>query len=217
MSESEAAVRMLAVIGTAGRDKTRTMDLPLWRAMCADIRGRVHSSDHLVSGGAAWADHLAVHSFLNGWCDGLRLFLPAPLVLVRGQWKFEEAGARSSGSAANWYHSRFSSAVGVDTLSQIALAHEQGATVECEPASSGFAGMFARNKKVARCCNAALAYTFNAGEEPADGGTMDTWKQVPPASRVHVDLGALQACVQQVIDTPSVATSRLVQRSQRYR
>lgn len=183
-------IRRLAVIGTAGRDKTKVMDVALWRAMCSDLRARVRADDVLVSGGAGWADHLAVHAFLQGWCPALRLYLPAPLVQVHGRWQFAGAG-QSSGSAANWYHARFSAAVGVDSIAQIHQARERGAVVEAEPARAGFGGMFARNAKVASDCSAVLAYTFNHGDQPADGGTLNTWRQVRTDDRVHVDLGAL--------------------------
>ena len=69
--------RRLAVIGTAGRDKTQHMTRGLWQAMKADLQGRLKSGDTLVSGGAAWADHLAVQAYLDDWCEDLKLFLPA--------------------------------------------------------------------------------------------------------------------------------------------
>lgn len=204
--------RILAVIGTAGRDRSKVMDAALWKVMCDDLRSRLRPSDVLVSGGAAWADHLAVHGFLSGWCAGLKLFLPAPLVQVQGAWQFEEVGSKSSGSAANWYHHRFSAAVGVDTLGQLVTAMARGAVAEAEPARAGFSGMFARNKKVAANGSSVLAYTFNDGNVPADGGTLDTWKQVSSPDRVHVDLAALQVRVRQAA-APSVP----LRRSERYR
>lgn len=185
--------RVLAVIGTAGRDKTKVMDKPLWLTLCDDVLARLKEGDTLVSGGAAWADHLAVYAFLHSRCNGLRLYLPAPLVQLVNGWRFQGIGPRSSGGAANYYHDRFSRAIGEDTLAQIADAQKLGAEVNPESASAGFKSMFARNRKIAQACNAVLAYTFNSGDEPADGGTLDTWRQVQSTDRVHVDLGVL-AC-----------------------
>ncbi|TAL65811.1 MAG: hypothetical protein EPN79_11715 [Burkholderiaceae bacterium] len=185
------SLRTLAVIGTAGRDKTKIMDRSLWNAMFEDFIDRVRSDDTLVSGGAAWADHLAVQAFLILRCQGIRLYLPAPLVKTEKGWRFQELGPRSSGGAANYYHERFSAALRQDTRAQIAEAAKYGAVINAEPASAGFKAMFARNRKVANACNAILAYTFNSGDEPADGGTLDTWRQVQSTDRVHVDLGAL--------------------------
>lgn len=180
------ATRVLAVIGTAGRDKERPMTQDLWLAMINDLRGRVERLDHLVSGGAAWADHLAVHAFLHGWVYQLTLYLPAPF----------EGGAflgptKSAASAANFYHERFSVAIGQNTRQQIALAIARGARTECEPAAAGYGAMFARNKKVANLATACLAYTFGDGQEPADGGTLNTWQQIQGDDRAHVALATL--------------------------
>ncbi|MEJ8837637.1 hypothetical protein [Ramlibacter sp. AN1133] len=193
------------------------MDRPLWDAMCADLQASIHPSDEAVSGGAAWSDHLAVHAFLQGWCGTLRLFLPAPLVQGSG-WHFQEAG-KSAGSAANWYHQRFSAACGFDSIAQIREAIARGAVIDFEPARPGFGGMFARNAKVAGYCTAVRAYTFNAGDEPADGGTMDTWRKVAAADRTHVDLGALQqAWLQQHAPAaPGAAAPRQMTRAERFR
>lgn len=212
--------RRLAIIGTAGRDRTKSMDRALWEAMLADARARVQPGDELVSGGAAWADHLAVQLFLEGAAARLTLFLPAPLFKAHGpdgRWLFEEAGGKSAGSAANFYHRRFSTELGVDTLAQLVQAAAAGAVVHAEPVRPGFAAMFARNAKVASHCSAVLAYTFAAGDLPADGGTRNTWEQVDSPDRTHVDLGALQAeCAR---PTPAQATHQALpsSRAARYR
>jgi len=49
----------IAIIGTAGRDKTIPMTRALWDWMLDDAKNRLKFKHHLVSGGAAWADHLA--------------------------------------------------------------------------------------------------------------------------------------------------------------
>lgn len=180
------ATRVLAIIGTAGRDKERPMTQHLWLAMIDDLRGRVENQDHLVSGGAAWADHLAVHAFLHGWVNQLTLYLPAPF--ERGVFL---GPTKSAASAANFYHERFSAAIGQNSRQQIALAIARGARIECEPSAAGYGAMFARNKKVAELATACLAYTFGNGQDPADGGTLNTWKQIQGDDRVHVALATL--------------------------
>lgn len=179
-------MRKLAVIGTAGRDKSAPMTLQLWEAMTSDLKTRLQPGDVLVSGGAAWADHLAVHAFLRGWCEGLQLFLPAPLVDGRYQGAFKTAG-----STAAYYHGRFSAVIGVDTQVEIATAIECGATAQAEPVSYGASAMFARNAKIAREATALLAYTFGEGDEPMAGGTLDTWRRCEAPDRVHVRLNSL--------------------------
>lgn len=182
---NEVGGRSLAIIGTAGRDKTRVMDIALWEAMLSDAKKRVKPTDTLVSGGAAWADHLAVAIFNAGLVSGLKLHLPAPL---------NETGFtgpdQSAASAANYYHQRFMEQTGVDGLHEIHEAIKNGAQVTFEPPASGYAAMFARNKKVASASDAVLAYTFGEGPEPEDGGTKNTWEQVR-GQRVHVSLGDL--------------------------
>jgi hypothetical protein len=175
-----------AVIGTAGRDKSITMTRELWGAMVADLSTRVTRSDVLISGGAAWADHLAVHAFLQGWCAGLDLYLPAPMEDRRFVGPFGSAG-----STAGYYHGLFSKVVGMDTQAQIAEAVRLGAHMQAEPASPGLGGMFARNTKIARAAEAVLAYTFGEGDVPARCGTFDTWAKVTSPSKAHIRLGPM--------------------------
>ena len=179
--------RMVAVIGTAGRDKTRPMDARLWAAMLEDLRGRVLEQDTLVSGGAAWADHLAVAAFLRGWVTGLQLFLPAPFDNAAVKPAFVAMGGRSSGGVANYYHGLFRSTAGVDGLADLAQAVSAGAAVHAQPAAPGFGGMFARNRLVAQAVSHAIAYTWGVAQ-PEDGGTRDTWLKMAHAAREHVSL-----------------------------
>lgn len=179
-------IRRLAVIGTAGRDKSKPMTARLWAAMAADLQGYILSGDLLVSGGAAWADHLAVHAFLQGWVDGLRLYMPAPFT----SGKFVGPSG-SAASAANYYHDLFQAATGLNSLAEIGRAIDMGAAASFEPVSPGYDAMFARNKKVAQACNACVAYTFGCGVVPADGGTLDTWKKISASDKRHVGLGSL--------------------------
>lgn len=181
-----AGGRRVAIIGTAGRDKTEVMDKALWEAMLADARRRVTPEDVLVSGGAAWADHLAVRLFLDGSVKGLELYLPAPLEGMRFQ-----GPDQSSASAANYYHGRFLELAEVDGLGELEMAIQSGAVVQSEPASPGYGSMFKRNAKVAAASDAVIAYTFGNGDEPADGGTKNTWDQVT-GRKLHVALGPLR-------------------------
>lgn len=193
------------------------MDRLLWLAMVKDLRKRVHRDDVLVSGGAAWADHLAVHAYLEGWCAGLALYLPAPLAIPpNGPARFEGMHG-SAGAAANYYHDRFAQLAAVPGLEQLAQAAQAGAAVQFEPAAPGYAAMFTRNRKVATGCTAMLAYTFGEGAEPADGGTLNTWSIRKDIERVHVPLGGLQrtpAMQEEDLTTPRPGSGRapLVQR-----
>lgn len=56
----------LAIIGTAGRD------------------------EHLISGGAAWADHLAVHAYHSGWVNELTKALVLIKPSARPNWPLKQ-------------------------------------------------------------------------------------------------------------------------------
>lgn len=189
----------LAIIGTAGRDRDKPMNAHLWDAMCDDLQQRLLGNEHLISGGAAWADHLAVHAYHSGWVKELTLFLPAPL----GPDGFI-GPTRSAASAANYYHQRFSQATGRRSYEELcALAGSHGATLHAELPAPGYSAMFARNKKVAQAANGVIAYTFGHGDSPADGGTLNTWQQIRGTEKVHVDLSALLARWQEHYSTPA--------------
>ena len=175
----------IAIIGTAGRDKSKPMTKALWLWMVDHAKGAIPVGHHLVSGGAAWADHLAVQLFLDGHASKLTLHLPAPISTI-GQG-FISVG-QDSGGAANYYHRRFSQVIGQDTFLQLLKAIQYGADVTVQLAGNGYQGMFARNKLVARDAEALLAYTFGEGDAPADGGTKDTWDKCRAATKLHVPL-----------------------------
>lgn len=183
------APRRLAIIGTAGRDKNAPLSAGLWGAMLGSAARRVQLPDTLISGGAAWADHLAVQMFLQDRCAALELYLPAPF-----DGRF--VGPRgSSAAAANYYHERFSAVIGEDTLGQIRDAIDKGALVNAQPAMAGYRGMFARNTLVAKAADAVLAYTFGDGVT-SDSGTGNTWKQVV-GEKAHVSLSRLAKAIEQ--------------------
>ena len=162
------------------------MTAALWQWMVTDAKSRTGPGDHLVSGGAAWADHLAVQLFLEGHVKALTLHLPAPFERAKfiGPWK-------SAASAANYYHDIFSAEIDNDTLRDIKQASEmEHCYGTFEPEASGYGAMFTRNKKVAESADLMYAYTFGTGDEPADGGTKDTWNQCK-GKRIHIPLPTL--------------------------
>lgn len=177
--------RRIALIGTAGRGQ-ETMTKELWQAMVTDAKSRIHPGDELFSGGAAWADHLAVALFLEEHVSSLGLFLPAPMD-VRGAFIGPDKGAAQ---ASNYYHRKFSEVLGLNTRGQILLAETKGAFVSAEPVGPGFGAFFARNQKVADRVTHCLAYTWGEGDEPADGGTKWTWDRIE-GERIHVSLKGL--------------------------
>jgi hypothetical protein len=204
---------MLAIIGTAGRGTdAHKLSRQLYDAMyrrTLDAMKEWGDRD-LVSGGAAWADHLAVRAFLKGEAETLRLFLPARF--AGGRYLGPPADAART---ANHYHDEFSRALGIDTLSEIEEAVRRGAVVSSHP------GFKTRNLEVAAAASHVLAFTFGAGREPAvaveadeafgsafdaglkDGGTAHTWAQAWRAdAKLHVDLGWLSVAPEEPTSSP---------------
>lgn len=175
--------RIIAVIGTAGRDKAITMCAEHWNFMANTLAGELKPDDVLVSGGAAWADHVAVWAYLNDLCSGLILHLPAPFMA-----NHFDGGWGTSGGACNYYHQKFDYAMGFHSRGHITSAIEKGAVVTSQPLANGYGAMATRNKLVANDCTHMIAFTFGEGDVPADGGTKITWDMAANKQRIHVPI-----------------------------
>lgn len=166
----------LAIVGTAGRkEDAKRLTRKHFEAMCIVATGlleQINESNypitHLVSGGAAWADHVAVRLFLDKKAPGLRIFMPAA-------WEdgsYHDTGARdphtNPGGTANYYHKLFQQNAAINGLSDILIAQAHGA--ELIPVLKGF---HARNALVAKS-DFILACTFGDGKTVKEGGTADT-------------------------------------------
>lgn len=182
----------IGIIGTAGRKKDAVkLDMPTYEKMYERLLVELDrlepdvSKRHLVSGGAAWADHLAVLAYLDGKAASLSLHLPARYSKDYG--------------VLGYYHQAFCQKLGHKpryTLDQINEAIEKGAQVTYysdQPQSSAFKE---RNNAVANMADALLAFTFNAGSQPKPGGTKDTWNKHsllhPTRTRKHIDIASLE-------------------------
>lgn len=196
---------MIGIIGTAGRGEdayrlsarsfikmgelvheivTRKLQV-----QCTDV--------DLISGGAAWADHLAVHHFLAGCGKTLTLALPC-------EWDAEKVQYIDNGSddwrvnpgrTANRMHRAFGSRCGFDSLGEVntALAHPNCTRIVGK-------GFHDRNTYVAERCFALIAFTFGDGPALKDGGTADTMRKFLAKNSTgafHVDLNTWT-----VYDTP---------------
>ena len=174
---------MLAIIGTAGRKEDEAkLTLPMWREVYRSIRSRIDGNDTLASGGAAWADHLAVQLYLMDEVKALHLFLPAAFeggrFLDTGGF-----GVQNPGGTSNYYHRKFSAKLNINSLGDIEAAIRKGATVAVD--SGGF---FGRNSLLANATNQVIALTFGARDYAGpwvnadeaglkDGGTAHTWNR----------------------------------------
>jgi hypothetical protein len=181
----------IAIIGTAGRREDACKLGGHSFLQMVDVATRVASklangrAWRAVSGGAAWADHLAVTLFLNGTASGLDLELPAPL----SPSGFADTGVRdfrqNPGGTSNHYHRIFARVAGVDSIAELNTAASRPG---CKVSVS--AGFFARNSLVADV-DACIALTFGERALLKDGGTADTMRKFlarGAGPSVHVDL-----------------------------
>lgn len=176
----------IAVIGTAGRKNAADrLDWPTFLLMREAVLRELQNIPRpweLVSGAAAWADHVAVDLFLGGEVDRLELHLPC---------RFNGAifyGASDEARTANHYHQAFTARMPPDrsSFTDLREAIMRGATIwqyEVE-------GFKARNYAVGRV-EVVIAQTFGRGSVPADGGTAHTWRNSAAPIKIHIPIGEL--------------------------
>jgi hypothetical protein len=211
----ETASRFLGVIGTAGRqDDADRMTRSLYDRMYENLSELIErwKPEVLVSGGAAWSDHLAVRAYNAGVVGQLVLFLPAEFDMDRKAFKPNPGVQFNPGQTLNNYHKAFTRKTGIDSLAEIATAIEKGAIVEVHP------GFHRRNSEVASLSNYLVSYTF--GNRPSvelhpsdaafsnakaaglkDGGTAHTFGECWNAEiKAHVNLFEFPAELDKVQD-----------------
>jgi hypothetical protein len=187
----------IGVIGTAGRkDDANRMNQNLYDAMYGVLLSHLSqwtgAETTLVSGGAAWADHLAVRAYLDKMSQHLELHFPANF---KNSKFIETTADMCPGRVANWYHQKMHHKTNTNSLHQLQRAIEAGATYDV---SSGF---HARNHLVGKV-DVLIAFTFgdrnymgsNTSAELAglkDGGTAHTWNSSEAPLRIHWDLNQL--------------------------
>lgn len=165
-----------SIIGTAGRKEDgKALSKKHFEAMTIVAEGLIEQFAEnnypittLVSGGAAYADHVAVRLFLQRKVPHLRLFLPAKWEDGTYSDNGQKDPFKNPGGTCNYYHKLFLNSTGIHSLSEIQSAKLQGA--ELIEVSRGF---YARNALVAKS-DFILAMTFGNEHEVKDGGTADT-------------------------------------------
>ena len=177
----------LSVIGTAGRKPVGDrINLELYNKAYNALVEYVESLNILakdlllISGGAAFADHLAVRFYNEYYKSGIKLLLHMPAQFDKGNSEFY---GNKDANIANNYHQLFSQKCKINSLNEISQAYKNGMLDRIHD------GFFARNRLVALGQN-MIAFTFSSTGEPADGGTSNTWKQCK-GNKLHIDLGSL--------------------------
>jgi hypothetical protein len=188
----------VSIIGTAGRkEDADKMNKDVFDRMteCASTIissvFKITKPIRLVSGGAAWSDHVAVRLFLElavvdeKTSPALTLHLPCPWVVgVGGEDTGPKDWKTNPGRTMNQLHHQMSRSFKTDTLLDIDIARLMGAKIVVHK------GFHARNSVVASS-DYLIAFTWGESlTEPKDGGTADTWKK-SKCKKVHVPLGSL--------------------------
>jgi hypothetical protein len=191
----------LAIIGTAGRkDDAKKLSANSMKIMKKAVitflkeHAPKDQKVQLVSGGAAWADHVAVQLFLNyPNRTKLKLHLPCKFraELHPGYLDTKEFNFRTNpGGTCNYYHQKCGNQVYASkyaTLKEIEKAINAGADVEITH------GLHARNSKVAQEADWLIAFTFGNGAQLKPGGTQDTvnkFKALEKTKAFHFDLNS---------------------------
>lgn len=189
----------ISIIGTAGRatdgdrlkkDDFGTMFLAVNR-ICRELSREKNYEYNLVSGGAAWADHLAVFSFILGIPN--KLFLELPCYFTEGG-EFLDTGVNdyktNPGRTSNYYHQLFSKKTGIDSLLQLkSVAEKPNCVTSCGE------GFFERNSKIAEKSDHCIALTFGDKDVLKDGGTADTMTKFlkkGTGKSFHIDLNTME-------------------------
>lgn len=182
MPSTNPSTTRIGIIGSAGRtDDQPKMTTALYVNAFRHLKqllSTLSPNPELVSGGAAWIDHLAVSYYLLNLnkVAGLRLHLPAP-INEHGYYGHPDA------KTANRYHHHFQTVTGLQSLSilndlpALATVHD---------------GFKARNLAIATSVDVLIAFTFNSGNQPKPrSGTAHTWNHSTATTKIHVDLNSL--------------------------
>jgi hypothetical protein len=191
MAEEDPRIT-IAIVGSAGRNEdalkisAMLFDSMILKAESIVTKQWDLSWDKvkLVSGGAAFADHVAVALFLKYPETQLLLALPAPWKDGRYSDRTAPLQDYSTGERSNGLHRRFSRFIGRNSLSDLQEAMDRGAEVLT------YNDFFARNRQVAKA-ERMIAFTFGEGPTPKEGGTKYTWDRCTSKDKIHVTLNPM--------------------------
>ncbi len=189
---------ILAIIGTAGRkDDAPLLTRELWHKtkVIVDKFIKDYGITSAISGGAAWADHLAVEAFNSPRTHIAKLYLELPCLFNLETPAYFDNGERgfqdNPGNTCNYYHKKFSQAMNRNSLEDLRIAI---LNKNCETNVGG--GFFHRNAAVAAKADMLLAITFGDKELLKDGGTAHTTglfiKNKGNDMAFHIDLNSVQ-------------------------
>ncbi len=190
--QRRASILRISIIGTSGRaDASPGLSHDLFfhmvRTVEQTLREIRHDFSHIIlqSGGAAWADHIAIRLWLKK-LGFRRLVLYLPCRWDEEGTQFHDTGNgvgwNNPGRTANYYHQAFSGRIACATLEEIQRARDQGALFDY-----GKLGFRERNTRIADC-DVLIAVTWSQTGAPSEGGSLDTWSKCGAARKIHISL-----------------------------
>lgn len=176
----------VSIIGTAGRTLKNKLTKELFFKMCHKAYDIIVNdfkldpySVTLVSGGAAWSDHVAIKLYKSKNTKGEKIFKKCIIYLP---CKFTDNN--KTNEAATYYHKLFSEKMGYNTIDDFKFdssdIKDNGLIM-----GSCKGGFKKRNCYVANS-KYLIAFTFG-DNKPVDGGTLDTWNKCKN-KKIHVNL-----------------------------
>lgn len=194
----------IAIIGSAGRERptkwTKDVYVRAFKHLQTILESIPVEERRLYSGGAAWADHLAVSLYLKDMAHSLTIATPCFFAMHEGDhtsgpkpgfYDDKSRGLQNPGGILNYYHSLFSEKMGANTLDGLRRAFEKGAIEDSSCHYKTGCRLKARNTQVARSCDLLIAFTWGDGDMPGSSGTLDTWNKFGSGKKIHVPLGQL--------------------------
>ena len=193
-------LKKVSIIGSASSKGVKAsenfLNQQTWEKMCEITENYIlnnidqnWSQIQLISGGAAWCDHIAVHLYLKHPETSLMLHFPCKWDTNNKNYvdNGKSHWAVNPGHLANLYHESFQRKIGQNTLSQIQKAVDCGAQIH-----DNYKGFHDRNTIVG-ICDYLIAFTFSHNPQPNGGGTADTWKKSSSTKKVHFCINNLES------------------------
>jgi len=177
----------LAIVGTSGRNPAdkKKLNAKHMAWMIENVRCYIENvletepkNIILVSGGSAWADHVAVQLYLTWEFAGLELYLPSKFDIKQKKYVNTHEGR-----TLNALHQECKDKTGVDVLDELmrAINGKDRAKVTIQR------GFLQRNTLIAKNSDHLIAFTFSP-DTPTEGGTFDTWKKTKHENKTNFDL-----------------------------
>lgn len=187
---SKIMIPVVAIVGSSGRNEEEKLftDDKLYHKMVDKAQSVIVNEFKLkkfalVSGGAAWSDHVAVSLFLMEGAPCLELNLHLPCKFENDQFENSREGI-----IANELHRVFSKKIGHHSLKEIQEARSKAA---CQLHTHS--GFLASNTEIAQSADYLIAFSWSRVDAPTKGGTLDTWNKFGKGEkkRKHISLYSL--------------------------